>query len=171
MGALPARLEIGRIGRPHGLRGEVTVTLLSDRPERTAVGAPLYANDVAVIVETARRHRDGWLIRFAGVTDREGAEALRGAVLSGDPLEMDSHEGAEPGATSADAEVWWVHELVGCAVSDREGRTYGRVAAIQANPAHDLLVLDGGALVPLPFVVERGEGRVVIDPPEGLFDL
>jgi 16S rRNA processing protein RimM len=47
----------------------------------------------------------------------------------------------------------------------------GRVTAVEANPAHDLLVLDGGALVPMVFVVEQRDGVVVIDPPDGLFDL
>jgi len=47
----------------------------------------------------------------------------------------------------------------------------GRVVSVEANPAHDLLVLDGGALVPMVFVVEQRDGVVVIDPPEGLFDL
>ncbi len=169
MGDAPARLEIGRIGRPHGLRGEVTVILLSDRAERTAVGAVLYAEEREMVVETARPHRDGWLIRFVGVADRDGAETLRGSRLLADPLGTPALEdGVSP---DAERDVWWVHELVGCAVVGRDGRSYGRVAAVEANPAHDLLVLDGGALVPLPFVVERGDGRVVIDPPDGLFDL
>jgi 16S rRNA processing protein RimM len=85
-------------------------------------------------------------------------------LLSGDAL-------ADAATSDPEDATWWVHELVGCSVLDRDGHSYGQVAAIQAKPAHDLLVLDGGALVPLPFVVERHDGRVVIDPPEGLFDL
>jgi 16S rRNA processing protein RimM len=64
-----------------------------------------------------------------------------------------------------------VHEVVGADVRDRAGTPLGTVVAVQANPAHDLLVLDGGALVPMVFVVEHGEGVVVIDAPDGLFDL
>ena len=64
-----------------------------------------------------------------------------------------------------------MHEVVGAEVQDRSGATVGRVVAVEANPAHDLLVLDGGALVPMVFVVEQRDGVVVVDPPEGLFDL
>ena len=66
----------------------------------------------------------------------------------------------------------WVHELIGAEVRDRAGRALGRVVAVEANPAHDLLVLDGGALVPMVFVVEHDATvRVVVDLPDGLLDL
>jgi len=65
----------------------------------------------------------------------------------------------------------WVHEVVGAEVHDRSGATLGHVVAVEANPAHDLLVLDGGTLVPMVFVVEQRDGVVVIDPPEGLLEL
>jgi 16S rRNA processing protein RimM len=67
-----------------------------------------------------------------------------------------------------DPDALWVHELVGSDVVDVEGRAHGRVAAVEANPASDLLVLEGGGLVPLRFVVSHGDGRVVVDPPVGL---
>jgi 16S rRNA processing protein RimM len=70
-----------------------------------------------------------------------------------------------------DPDELWVHELVGATVVEVGGAERGRVESVLANPASDLLVLDSGALVPLTFVVERTEGRIVIDPPEGLFDL
>jgi 16S rRNA processing protein RimM len=66
---------------------------------------------------------------------------------------------------------YWVHELVGATVVDRAGADLGRVVAVEDNPAHDLLVLDGGALVPMVFLVEHRDGRVVVDVPDGLFDL
>jgi 16S rRNA processing protein RimM len=56
-------------------------------------------------------------------------------------------------------------------VRDRAGALLGSVVAVEANPAHDLLVLDGGALVPMVFVVSSDEGVVVVDPPDGLLDL
>ncbi len=65
----------------------------------------------------------------------------------------------------------WVHELVGVLVVDTGGSELGTVTAVEANPAHDLLVLDGGALVPVTFIVERSEGRVIVDVPDGLLDL
>ncbi len=64
-----------------------------------------------------------------------------------------------------------MHELIGAEVFDKAGARLGSVTAVEANPAHDLLVLDSGALVPIVFVLEHGDGRVVVDVPEGLFDL
>jgi 16S rRNA processing protein RimM len=155
-------LEVGRVGRPHGVRGEVSVTFVSNRPERTAPGAVLHAGDRDLVVVSARRHQDRWLVRFEGIENRDAAEALRGAVLTATPL----------GATVAlDEGEFWVHELIGSSVVDTAGRAYGAVVNVEANPAHDLLVLDTGALVPLAFVVERRDGTVVIDPPEGLLEL
>jgi len=153
-----SRLEIGRIGRAHGLRGEVSVTLSSERPERLAPGAILYADGRELVVEKARPHSGRWLVFFAGIGDRTAAEALLGVVLSGEPLPTEAGE-------------LWVHELIGAAVRDRAGHDLGPVLAVEANPASDLLVLDGDVLVPIAFVVEQGPGFVVIDPPEGLLDV
>ena len=69
-----------------------------------------------------------------------------------------------------DEEAWWVHELIGSEVLDTDGVRLGTVRAVVANPASDLLELEGGALVPLRFVVERSPGRVVLDAPPGLVD-
>jgi len=155
--APPARLEVGRVGRPHGLTGEVMVTFTSDREERRTVGAVLYADDRELVVETVRPHQGRYLIRFAGVADRDAATRLRGTRLSAPPLPD------EP-------DTLWAHELVGAAVVDRAGQPHGHVTALEANPAHDLLVLDDGTLVPVVFVVEHTPGRVVVDPPAGLLD-
>jgi len=155
---VPDRLEIGRIGRPHGLRGEVTVLAVTDRAERFEPGSRLFtANRVLEVVE-ARRHREGWIVRFAGVDGREAAEGLRGLELSAPPLDH------------PDDDSYWVHELVGLVVRDADGTDLGQVVAVEANPAHDLLVLDTGHLVPMPFV--RGVERdIVVDLPEGLLEL
>ncbi|HEU5309403.1 MAG TPA: ribosome maturation factor RimM [Acidimicrobiia bacterium] len=164
MGAPAAgdRLVVGRIGRAHGLRGEVAVRFTSNRPERAEAGAVLHVGDRQLVVAASRPHQDRVLVRFEGVDDRTAAEALQGLELTaaplGDEVELD------------DDEVW-VHEIVGAEVRDRSGEAIGRVAAVEANPAHDLLVLDDGALVPMVFVVEQRDGVVVIDPPDGLFDL
>ena len=157
MGA--ADLELGRVGRPHGVRGEVVVTLHTERPERTTPGAVLRAGDRTLVVASARPHQGRWLVRFEGISDRDAAEQLRGATLLGEPLD-------DPGEGRI-----WVHELVGDEVRDVHGNTVGRVSEVQANPAHDILVLDDGALVPMVFVVDRHPGVLVIDPPDGLLDL
>jgi len=147
------------VGRAHGLRGEVSVTLTSDRSERVEPGAVMHAGERDLVVATSRPHRGRWLVRFEGVEDRTEAEALLGAVLTAAPL-----------ASSGDGELW-VHDLVGAEVRDGSGRVLGRVRAVEPNPAHDLLVLDDGTLVPAVFVVEHTPGMVVVDPPQGLLDV
>lgn len=153
------RLEIGRIGKAHGLRGEVSVTATTNRLERFQAGSVLYSGSRRLVVTSARPHQTRWLVHFEDVSDRSAAETLRGAVLTGDPL------GPLP-----EGEVW-VHELVDAFVSDRSGHELGRVVAVHANPAHDLLELESGALIPIVFVVSSEPGRVVVDPPPGLLEL
>jgi 16S rRNA processing protein RimM len=144
------------------LRGEVAVTFSSNRPERSAPGAVLFAGERELVVRASRPHQGRVLLYFSGVDDRTSAEALLGVELTAAPL---------AGDVELDEREVWVHEVVGAEVFDRTGASVGRVVAVEANPAHDLLVLDGGALVPMVFVVEQREGAVVIDPPDGLFDL
>jgi 16S rRNA processing protein RimM len=161
-------LEVGRIGRAHGLRGEVAVTFLSDRPERVAPGSTFSARSEGntpreLVIAESRRHQQRWLLHFEGVDDRDAAATLTGLVLYAP--ELPGHD-----------EELWVHELVGASVVDMRGQALGTVAAIEANPAHDLLVLDAGALIPVTFVVEHGgdvQGgrRVVVDVPDGLLEL
>jgi 16S rRNA processing protein RimM len=103
---------------------------------------------------------DRFIVSFAGCADRAAAERLRGVELSAEALE-------QPGTL-------WVHELVGAVVRDVDGVELGRVAAVEANPASDLLVLEeSGALIPLHFVTghDATAGTVDVDIPEGLLDL
>jgi 16S rRNA processing protein RimM len=101
--------------------------------------------------------RERWLVSFRGVEGREGAEALRGALLTAPPL--------------ADADAWWVHDLIGSAVVDTDGTRIGVVEAVEGNPASDLLVLADGRLIPLNFIVQRRPGRLTARLPPGLLDL
>src|SRR5262249_59409450 len=80
------RLEVGRVGRAHGLRGEVNVRFTSNRPERSEPGAVLYAGDRTLVVSSARPHRGAMLVRFEAVEDRATAERLQGQTLTADPL-------------------------------------------------------------------------------------
>ena len=98
-----------------------------------------------------------WIVSFDGVSSREDAEALRGTVLRSPPLD--------------DPDALWTHELIGAEVVSSAGETLGRVEAIEANPASDLLVLETGGLIPLRFVVGHERGRVTVDIPLGLLDL
>jgi 16S rRNA processing protein RimM len=138
------------------------VTFSSNRPERSAPGSVLFAGERELVVRTSRPHQGRVLLTFTGIDDRTAAESLLGVELTAEPLAGDGE---------LDEREVWVHEVVGAEVLDRAGTVMGRVTAVEANPAHDLLVLDGGALVPMVFVVEQRDGVVVIDPPDGLFDL
>jgi 16S rRNA processing protein RimM len=157
MAAPPERLEVGRVGRPHGLHGEVAVTFTSDREERRQPGVVLYADGRELVVETIRPHQGRFLVRFAGIVDRDDAAGLRGVRLEATPLAGEDDE-------------LWVHELIGAEVLDRAGHAHGRVVAVEANPAHDLLVLDNNTLIPVVFIVEHGPDRIVVDPPAGLLE-
>lgn len=150
-------LEVGFVTKPHGIRGEVIVRLTTDRTERVDAGAVLESKRGPLRVQSSRPHQKDWIVAFADVPDRNAAEAMRGLVLLAEPLD--------------DPEALWVHELVGSTVADVAGTALGTVTAVEANPASDLLVLDGGGLIPLRFVVEQAQGRVVVDVPDGLLDL
>ena len=150
-------LEVGRIGRAHGLRGEISVTLTSDRSERLAPGSTLTTDDRELVVRAARPHQQRWLVSFDGIDDRTAAERLQGASLYAEAVPTEGDE-------------LWVHELIGATVRDPAGTTLGVVEAIEANPASDLLVLDGERLVPLTFVVAHEPGVVTVDVPDGLWD-
>ena len=149
-------LEVGRVTKPHGLRGEVIVELVTDRVERVAPGTLLHADAGPLTIERSSSHQGRWIVQFAGVTTREGAEALRGTVLLAHPID--------------DPDALWVHDLIGSAVLDVDGTERGRVVSVVANPASDLLELDDGTLVPVRFVTGRAAGVVHVDPPAGLFD-
>ena len=153
----PDLLEVGRIGRPHGVRGELYVDLLTDREERVAVGSRLVARGDTLEVVAARPSNGRWLVMFAGVSDRTQAERLTGVQLLAAPIE--------------DPDALWVHELLGSRVIEAGGVERGRCVSVLANPAHDLLELDSGALVPVTFVVSCVDGVTTVDVPEGLFDL
>ncbi len=150
-------LEIGNIGRAHGTRGEVVVRLVTNRLERLDPGSRLRTGSGELVVEATRPHQDRWLVRFEGIKNRTEAEKLRGLVLSAAPLEA--------------PDVLWVHELIGSTVREVDGTNRGRVEAVIANPASDLLELDTGHLIPLTFVTKFEASVVTVDGPDGLFDL
>ncbi len=170
------RLVVARVGRAHGIRGEVTVEVRTDAPDQRfapgvvlAVVAPARSQGLGLPAEltlaSVRDHNGTLLLGFEGVHERTAADALRGVLLEADlPAESD-----EPDA-------WYDHELVGLRVEDPAGAPLGEVAAVEHPPAQDLLVVrraDGHtrlvpfvtALVP---VVDVPGGRVVVADPGGL---
>ena len=154
----PRLLEVGRITKTHGVRGDVLVLLTTERTERLDPGTVLRTDRGDLTVERSSPHKDRWIVRFAGLDGREEAERWRGVVLRAEVVDGDDEE-------------LWVHELIGSAVALPDGTAVGIVEEVQANPAADLLVLDSGALVPVVFVTDHADGHVTIDPPEGLLDL
>lgn len=153
------RVPVGRVGRPHGIRGEITLLPTVDDDSLFAAGTVFEVGDDAgdvLEISTARRHRQGWLLGFVGVHDRNAAEQLRGTVL----------QVRAAVATSASHT-----DLVGREVRDMGGMVLGTVVAIDPNPAHDILVLDGGILVPAPFVRAVHDDHVTVDVPDGLLEI
>jgi 16S rRNA processing protein RimM len=132
----PAWIAVGRIGRAHGVKGEVSVLPLSQVPERFESGSRLFlgeGEDRPVTVRAARRHHSRLLVAFDGVTDRDGAEALQGSYLFVPVSEAPVLPEGE----------FWTHELVGCVVMSDGGRELGRVREILHTPANDVWAVDG----------------------------
>lgn len=169
------QLVVGRVGRPHGLRGEVTIEVRTDDPAaRFAVGSTL-TTDPAVRgplkVAAARWHSGRLLVAFEGCRDRDAAQALRDTLLQIDSAEL------EP---LGDPEEFYDHDLIGLRVVTVAGEAVGTVADV-LHYGQDLLVVDGsgarsGAEIMIPFVaalvpeVSLASGTLVIDPPPGLLD-
>jgi 16S rRNA processing protein RimM len=172
----PARLVVGRVLRPHGVKGELSVEVLSDAPERFTPGVELGVGDPdgpeplrPATVAAARLHQGRLLLSLVGVEDRDAAARLRGAWLS---IPASSARPLAP-------DEFWPHQLVGLAVVDRQGRRRGRVADVLPGAAHDLLAVEltpewTVALVPAVaalVTVELEAGRVLVDAVPGLLDL
>ena len=164
------QLTVARIGRAHGLRGEVALDLRTDDPERRlAVGQVLDTDPAGagpLTVAATRAQHGKWYASFAEVPDRTAAEALQGTELVVDADADDDEEDA-----------WYPHELVGLRAEHVDGRVLGTVAGLEHLPAHDVLVLEEagtGVRTLVPFVhaivpvVDVPGGRVVLDPPGGL---
>ncbi|GGL90411.1 ribosome maturation factor RimM [Nakamurella endophytica] len=166
------QVQVGRIGRPHGVRGEVTVTPQTDDPDtRFAAGSVLVTEPAGrgpLTVAGSRRSGGVLVVAFAGVPDRTAAEQLRGTVLT-----VDSDELPEP----TDDDEFYDHQLVGLAVHDEAGELLGQVTGVLHPPAAPVLEVarpDGSeelvpfvrAIVP---VVDLAAGRLVVTPPDGMF--
>jgi 16S rRNA processing protein RimM len=166
---------VGRIGKPHGIRGEVTVDVRTDEPERRfADGTALRAEPPGgsafgvsrLTVAGARWHRSILLVTFAEIVDRTTAEAARGVLLHATIAADESPE---------DPDEFYDHQLVGLAAYDVQGTALGEVTGL-LHGAQDLLTIrttDGREAL-VPFVkalvpeVDLAAGRVVIDDRPGL---
>jgi 16S rRNA processing protein RimM len=172
------RVIVGRIGRPHGIRGEVVIGVRTDEPDlRFVVGASLDAGpdadgdtppDQVLRVAATRWHSGQLLVAFAGITDRTAAGELTGRWLSVDSSRLPQ---------TADPDEFRDHELIGLSVRTSAGEAVGVVTDV-LHHGQDLLVVQGapGQEHLVPFVkaivpeVDVAAGVLVIDPPPGLLD-
>jgi 16S rRNA processing protein RimM len=167
------QLVVARVGRAHGIKGEVTVEVRTDEPElRLGPGAVLLTDPAStgpLTIETGRVHSGRLLLRFAGVRDRNAAEALRNTLLI---AEVDPDEQPE------DPDEYYDHQLMDLDVVTKDGVEVGRITEISHLPSQDLFVVErpDGTEVMIPFVeeivteIDLEEQRAVIDPPPGLID-
>ena len=165
---------VARIGKPHGLRGEVTVQLHTDTPEDRFTPGTVFATEPDrgdLTLTSTRVHQGVWLLRFEEAADRTAAEALRGTRLL---LDLEEDED--------DEDAWYEDDLVGAEVRDPDGVAIGEVVGLEVRPAQDLLevrLADGRtalvpfvvAIVPVIAVDDVHAPHVVVDAPPGLFDL
>ncbi|MEU0527550.1 ribosome maturation factor RimM [Streptomyces niveus] len=167
------QLVVARIGRAHGIKGEVTVEVRTDEPElRLGPGAVLATEPAStgpLTIETGRVHSGRLLLRFAGVSDRTGAEALRNTLLI---AEVDPQDMPE------DPDEYYDHQLMDLDVVLADGTEVGRITEITHLPSQDLFIVErpDGTEVMIPFVeeivtdIDLVEQKAVIDPPPGLID-
>lgn len=170
------RVIVGRIGRPHGIRGDVVVGVRTDEPDlRFAVGARLGAGPASdgtpkaeLTVARKRWHSGQLLVAFDGVTDRTAAGELGGTWLSVDSAQL---------PPTGDPDEFRDHELIGLSVRTVAGDRIGVVSDV-LHHGQDLLVIkaEGGDERLVPFVaplvpeVDVAGGMLIIDPPPGLLD-
>ena len=164
------KVTVARIGRAHGLKGEVTVELRTDIPEERLVKGAAFATEPAaagpLTVVSTRIQSARWYVRFEGMETREAADAARGVELV-----MDVEDSDEDGA-------WFVHELVGLTAERPDGTLVGEVVDLMDMPAQDLLIVrePSGNRAMIPFVeqfvpkVDIEGGRVIVTPPYGLLE-
>ncbi|WP_433374614.1 ribosome maturation factor RimM [Streptosporangium sp. CA-115845] len=165
------QLVVGRIGRPHGLRGDVSVEVRTDEPDRRFAPGTALATDPAsagpLVVESRRWHSGILLVRFEGVSDRDQAEDLRGTMLVIDSADI---------PPSDDPDEFYDHQLIGLAVVKPDGERVGEVSDVLHHGQDLLVVRRGKAEVYVPFVkalvpvIDLEKGILVVDGPAGLLD-
>ena len=170
----PDTVVVGRIGRPHGVRGEVTVEVRTDDPDLRFTPGAVLRTDPAdrgpLTIEGGRWHRDVLLLALEGVESREAAELLRNTLLLVETTALPALD---------DPDDYYDHQLVGLTARLTDGTVLGEVVAV-SHEGSELLVVqrpgDGGELL-IPFVraivptVDLAAGSLVVDPPEGLLEL
>jgi 16S rRNA processing protein RimM len=188
-------LVVGQIGKPHGIRGEVSVAVRTDEPEERFAAGSVFTTEVPrdrrvttgpaaatpasavpyqvpaqLVIESIRWHQGRAIVQFEGVYDRNVADALRGVLLQVDSAALTPPE---------DPDEFHDHQLIGLRVESLDGSALGTVDRIDHAPSSDLIVLKkaAGGTALIPFVsqivptVDLAAGRIQVDLPEGLLDL
>jgi 16S rRNA processing protein RimM len=183
---------VGQIGKPHGIRGEVSVVVRTDEPEERFVPGSVFVTEVPRVrrvstgpaaapgvrfdvpkqltLEAIRWHQGRGIAQFEGIHDRNLAEEMRGVLL-----QVDTDDLTPPD----DPDEFLDHQLTGLRVESADGTLHGTVLRIEHAPASDLIVLQkaAGGTALIPFVtamvptVDVAGGKIVVDLPEGLLDL
>ena len=161
------KLNVGRIGRAHGILGEATIEVRTDEPERRfAIGAVVSTdNPIAnqLTISSAREHNGILLLGFEGISDRNGIEKLRNTLMY---AEVDINEAGE------DEDDYHVQQLIGLRAELEDGTEFGVVTDVLNLPAQDCLAIktkSGEVLIPfvrqfVP-VVDLANKKVVVIPP------
>ncbi|MFT3899778.1 MAG: ribosome maturation factor RimM [Gordonia sp. (in: high G+C Gram-positive bacteria)] len=174
-------LVVGRVVKPHGVRGELVVDVRTDEPElRFAPGTRVRgllsrgkgaknAEERRFTINAARNHSGRLLVSLDGVADRDAADELRGLLFVIDAADVDSGD---------DPNEFYDHELIGLPVRTVEGAAIGEVRDVIHLPASDLLAVTAaadGREILIPFVGEivptvSLDDGIVVDPPDGLLE-
>ncbi len=158
------RLQVGRVARAHGVRGELRVRVSS---ESFATLSRLLIGAREFVVRAMRPERDDFLVLLEGVHTRDEADLLRGQFIFADRAALPALGEGE----------FYVDDLVGCEVFDSAGARLGTVTSVFHSGAHEVMVIKGATEFMLPLVdamvraVDVKARRVVCDPPPGLVDL
>ena len=158
---------VGRVLRPHGLRGELRVMVFNPAAPNLQAGRTNSMSGQKHRVQRARHDRDAWIIQLSGVVDRNAAETLRGQLL----------EAPDNDVLRDDADSFFVHELIGLKVVTDAGRELGTLTEVIFTGANDVYVVKGEGreyLIPaIAQVVSRIDLPVsvmTITPMPGLLD-
>jgi 16S rRNA processing protein RimM len=157
----PRLLAVGRVARAHGVRGRVLIAPYNAESMGLERVRQIWVGEKRFEVDRAERVNLGYLVALKGISDRDQADALRGQEVRADRAELPPLD---------EGEIYAV-DLIGFEVVDMQGRPRGLVEELEEAGAQDLLRLSGGVLVPLSLVKEVQDRRLVVDAPDGLFEL
>ncbi len=169
MGHVDDLINVGRISKPHGIKGEIELFVSTDYPERFKPDAvfllsPPTADLARVTIENVKSKKKVLILKFKEINDRNTAEGLRGHDLAIKEADL----------STLPSESYWHFDLVGLSVATVDGRELGVIKEILAGQGHDIFVVKNGKEYLIPAVkkvivdINIDQGRIVISPPPGL---